>query len=314
MMKHQLIRLGVVATCVAVFAGCGKKDADEAEKKPEPTSKQEQKDIVQLSEESLPLAHIETVVVAPSSVNVPLRAPGRISFDLNHTAKITSTLEGRIQKMNYDVGALVKQDDVVAVIDSPESFKPLELKAPVEGRIVERQGTVGELLDKTKNLYTISDLNTVWCIAAVSENDIAAVRVGQPANLRVLAYPQETFAGKVALLSDAVDEKTRTIDVRIETDNQSAKLKAGMFADVEIVTSILNNVLVIPDEAIQRLEEQEIVFVAIDQRTFAKRVVKTGRAQNGKIEIDEGLKEGERVVGRGSFLLKSELLKGQFGE
>src|SRR2546422_9717164 len=147
MKRARLVCVLAVATGLAVFAGCDKKDADEAEKKSEPISKQEQKDIVQLSEESLPLAHIETVVVVPGNVSVPLRVPGRISFDLNHTAKITSTLEGRIQKMNYDVGASVKQGDVVAVIDNSESFKPLELKAPVEGRIVERQGTVGELLD-----------------------------------------------------------------------------------------------------------------------------------------------------------------------
>jgi multidrug efflux pump subunit AcrA (membrane-fusion protein) len=87
-----------------------------------------------------------------------------------------------------------------------------------------------------------------------------------------------------------------------------------MFADVEIVTSTADHVLVIPDEAIQRVDEQQMVFVATDAHTFAKRLVKTGHTQNGNIEIVDGLKEGERVVTKGSFLLKSELLKSEFGE
>ena len=84
--------------------------------------------------------------------------PGRVSFDLNHTAKVTSTLEGRIVKMNYDVGAPVQQGDVMALVDSPELLKPLELKAPSAGTVIERHGTVGEMVDRTKELYTISDL------------------------------------------------------------------------------------------------------------------------------------------------------------
>src|SRR5437667_77186 len=94
----------------------------------------------------------------------------------------------------------------------------------------------------------------------------AAVRVDQPAIVRTAAYPDETFAGKIVLVSPEVDEKTRTTEVRIETE--SPKLKPGMFADVEIVTDTVDHVLVIPDDAIQRLDEQEIVFVATDSHTF----------------------------------------------
>ena len=216
--------------------------------------------------------------------------------------------------MNYDVGAPVQQGDVMALVDSPELFKPLELKAPIGGQVIERIGTVGEMVDKTKELYTISDPTNVWVIADVNANDIAAVHVGQQAAIHTMAYPDEAFAGAVVLISPEVGEKTHTVDVRIEVDNQSVKLKPGMFTDTEIVTSTLDNVVVIPDEAIQRLDEQEIVFVATDAHTFTKRIVKTGHTQNGDIEILDGLRDGERVVTKGSFLLKSELSKNAFGE
>jgi multidrug efflux pump subunit AcrA (membrane-fusion protein) len=315
MIRHWSIQLGVVIACAALLTGCGQKDSDEAAKNPVPQPAPEQKDTVQLSDESLKLVTINTITVGHGKLSLTLRAPGHVSFNLNHTAKLTSTFEGRIAKMNYDVGAAVQEGDVMALIDSPEFLnKSLELKAPIAGHVIERHGTVGEIVDKGKELYTISDPTNVWVIADVNANDIAAVLIGQEATVHTTAYSDEAFAGKVVLVNPEVEEKSRTVQVRIETDNQNARLKPGMFADVEVVTSMVDNVVVIPDEAIQRLDDQEIVFVATDAHTFIKRTIKTGRAQNGNAEILDGLKDGERVVTKGSFLLKSELLKRQFGE
>jgi cobalt-zinc-cadmium efflux system membrane fusion protein len=315
MTRHWLIQLAFLMACVAVLTGCGKKDADETGKKFEATPKQEQKDVIQLSEESLKLVTIDVITVGHGTLALTLRAPGRISFNPNHTARVTSTFQGRIVKMNHDVGAPVQEGDVMALIDSPELLsKSLELKAPISGQVIERHGTLGEIVDQTKELYIISDPTNVWVLAAVNANDIAAVRVGQQAVTYTMAYPDEAFAGQVVLIGPGVDEKSQAVEVRIGVDNQGAKLKPGMFADVDIVTSTSDNVVLIPDEAVQRLNDQPIVFVATDTRTFTKRPVKTGRAQNGNTEILDNLKDGERVVTKGSFLLKSELLKSQLGE
>jgi multidrug efflux pump subunit AcrA (membrane-fusion protein) len=297
----------LIVICVALLVGCGKKDAPE--EKPSAATK----DTVQLSDESLKLVTLEFVTVAAGKLELTLPAPGRVSFNLNHTAKVTAMFEGRITKLNFDVGLPVHEGDVMALIDSPELLnKPLELKAPIAGQVIERHGVVGEIVDKGKDVYTVSDPTNVWVIASVNAVDLATVHVDQAATIRTAAYPDETFAGKIVLVSPEVDEKTRTVEVRIETE--SPKLKPGMFADVEIVTGTADRVLVIPDDAIQLVDEQPMIFVATDRHMFAKRRVKTGRAQNGNIEIVDGLKEGERVVTKGSFLLKSELLKSEFGE
>jgi multidrug efflux pump subunit AcrA (membrane-fusion protein) len=302
-----MTRRWFIILTIALLTGCSEKD------KPEEKPSAVPKDAVQLSDESLKLITLEIVPVAPGKLELTLPAPGRVSFNLNRTAKVTATFEGRIAKMNVDVGAPVHEGDVMALIDSPEFLnKPLELKAPITGQVIERRGAVGEIIDRGTDVYTISDPSHVWVIASVSAADVAAVRVDQPATIRTAAYPDETFAGRIVLVSPEVDEKTRTVEVRIETE--SPKLKPGMFADVEIVTGTAEHVLMIPDDAIQRIDEQEIVFVATDPHTFTKRIVKTGRRQSGKVEIVDGLKEGERVVTKGSFLLKSELLKSEFGE
>ena len=315
MKRARFISFIAVAASVALLMGCGKQESAEPEKQSAETPARAPKDTVQLGDESLKLVTINLITIGHGKLDLTLRVPGRVSFNLNHTAKVTPTFEGRIAKMNYDVGAAVHDGDVMALIDSPELLnKSLELKAPICGEVVERLGTVGEMVDKTKELYTISDPTDVWIIVDVNANDIGAVHVGQPVAIHTMAYPDEAFAGTVVLISPEVGEKSRTVDVRVAVGNPSAKLKPGMFADADIVTTSLDNVVAIPDEAIQRLDDQEIVFVATDPHTFAKRVIKTGRTQDGDTEVLDGLRDGERVVTKGSFLLKSELLKSEFGE
>jgi cobalt-zinc-cadmium efflux system membrane fusion protein len=204
---------------------------------------------------------------------------------------------------------------VVGLVETPELLgKSLALKAPIDGVIVERKATAGEAVDKTKEIYTISDPTQLWAIAEVKERDIAAVKVDQEATFAVLAYPQEKFHGKVVLLGNQVEAGSRTLEVRIAVDNADGRLKAGMFADVEIVTTILENVLLIPDGALQTDGENQIVFVALDGNKFEKRAVKLGQEQQGRVQVLEGLKAGDKVVTEGSFILKSEMLKAELGQ
>jgi cobalt-zinc-cadmium efflux system membrane fusion protein len=104
------------------------------------------------------------------------------------------------------------------------------------------------------------------------------------------------------------------LEVRIAVANTDGRLKPGMFADVEISTTALQDVLVIADTALQSLEDESIVFVAVSDNKFEKRVIKIGMEQHGRMQVLEGVKEGEKVVTDGSFILKSELLKGELGE
>src|SRR3990172_1181646 len=309
MTRSRRVALWGMAFILLLATGC----QQQAETQDEPVAGQapgdNQHDIVRLSQESLNLVNIEMTTIKRGNLPMIIRTAGRISFNLNQTAKVTSTFAGRISKMNVDIGALVQKQDIMALVDSPELLnKPLALKAPIDGQVIERHGTVGEAVDETKELYTISDLRSVWGIAEIKEKDIASVRVGQQAILRVLAYPKEAFTGKVVLIGHEVEEKTRTLEARIEVDNASGKLKPGMFADVELMTSVLEDVLVIPDNALQTLGDQQIVFIA-NGSEFTKRTVRVGRESGGQVEILEGVTESERVVTKGSFILKSELLK-----
>lgn len=299
---------------LALAFGCGKKDTDEAEKGPEQASIADHKDIVQLNEESRQNSHIESIAVVRTNIDIPLNVPGQIAYDLNRTSKVSSPVQGRILKMNYDMGAPVKQGDVVAVINSPDWVNPLELKAPLDGTVTERQGAVGDMIDAAKEFYTISDLGRVWCITSISEQDGAAVHVGQPAVVHVLAYPHEMFAGRVTLAGQVVDETTRTLEARVEVDNPDGKLKPGMFATVSLSTGRMENQLLVPDDALQTIQGQTCVFVEEQPGKYRLAAVRLGNTVDGRHVVQEGLDEGARVVISGSFVLKSELLKASMEE
>ena len=306
-MKHIFI----VPLLAVALAGCGKNEAA-VEATPEVAHEQ---NMVTLTKANLEHMTLKVDSVVLGSLGMTLKAAGRVSANLNKTAKVTPTLEGRLVKLNFDLNDRVKAGEVLALIESPELLgKQLELKAPVDGVIIERNATVGELVDKGREVFTISEPTRLWAIAEIKERDIAAVKVGQEATFTVLPYPQELFRGKVILVGNQVEAASRTLEVRIGVDNADGRLKPGMFADVGIVTTILDNVLLIPDSALQTDGDSQIVFVALDGNKFEKRVVKLGEEQQGRVQVLAGLKAGEQIATEGSFILKSEMLKGELGE
>jgi len=308
----KLIAFTLLAT---VLTGYGKPDEPDAAPESKSGEVQADENIVTLTKDNLVHFELNTEAARLGSLGMTLKAAGRVSLNLNKTAKVTPTLEGRLVKLNFDLNDPVKAGEVTALVESPELLgKQLEIKAPIDGVIIERKATAGELVEKSNAIYTISDPTQLWTMAEIKERDIAAVKTGQDATFTVLAYPQEKFKGKVVLIGNQVEDGSRTLEVRIAVDNTDGRLKSGMFADVEIVTTVLENVLIVPDSTLQTEGDNQIVFVALDGNKFEKRVVKLGLEQDGNVQILDGVKAGEKVVTDGSFILKSEMLKGQLGE
>jgi len=132
--------------------------------------------------------------------------------------------------------------------------------------------------------------------------------------VRVSSYPQETFAGKITYVADTIEPKTRTARVRCLVGNERGLLKLEMFATVEIPVGQTNPILTVPSSSIQQIDGRPVVFVRNSEAEFQKREVQTGVESQGYIEIRSGLKQGELVVSRGSFILKTAFLKHLIGE
>lgn len=191
--------------------------------------------------------------------------------------------------------------------------KPLlPVRSPIGGVITEKHAIVGELSDPSKSLYTVADLSSVWVIVDINEKDLAKVRRGQPAVVSIGAFPDLKLKGRITYVADLVDEATRTVKARIEVANPGRKLKPEMFATVELALAAdAPPVLAVPEDAVQDLDGKKVVFVAENETEFAARQVQPGRSASGMVEIVSGLKEGELYAVKGSFILKSEVKKGE---
>lgn len=188
----------------------------------------------------------------------------------------------------------------------------LPVRSPISGIITEKHAIVGELSDPSKSLYTIADLSSVWVVVDINEKDLAKIHRGQTASVSVGAFPDQKLKGRITYIADLVDQNTRTVKARIEVPNTGRKLKPEMFATIELALAAdAPPVLAVPEDALQDLDGKKVVFVAEKNDEFAARPVQTGRAAGGMVEIVSGLKDGEQYAVKGSFILKSEIKKGE---
>jgi len=189
----------------------------------------------------------------------------------------------------------------------------LMVPAPISGTITEKHAIIGELSDPSKSLFTVVDLSSIWIVVDIYEKDLAKVHKGQAATVTVDAYPDVKMTGRVTYLADVLDTTTRTLKARVEVANPDRKLKPEMFARIEL-TPPANSVitLVVPEDALQEIDGKKVLFVTDEkQEHFRPEAVETGRSSGGMVEIVSGIKEGNRYAVKGSFILKSELKKGE---
>ncbi|WP_321476829.1 efflux RND transporter periplasmic adaptor subunit [uncultured Paludibaculum sp.] len=193
--------------------------------------------------------------------------------------------------------------------DATDDPDAVPIKAPSAGVILRRLVSSGSVLSVGQEAFTISNLNSLWVIAGVNEADLAAVRPGMLARISVRAFPERTFAGTVLQLGEELDPATRTLKVRINLPNPQGNLKPEMFAQVDLEQGESRPALYIPESAVEDLNGQKVAFVQMGSDSFQVRTLKIGATTNGQVEVTGGINEGERVVTRGAFALKSELLK-----
>ena len=199
------------------------------------------------------------------------------------------------------IDALAKKTDLAATFS---------LNSPIDGIVVERNATIGASVGTDANLFKIIDLSQVWVDANVFEKDLQRVRAGQEVKLKVTAFPESTFSGRVIFVDSVVDPETRTVKVRTEVANPDGRLKPEMFANVQIVTDVNRAAISIPQSAVLNDDGKAIVFVA-DGNGYKKRQVQAGIQDNDRVEIVDGLSVGDRVVVKGNYLLLEQSRSGQ---
>jgi RND family efflux transporter MFP subunit len=196
---------------------------------------------------------------------------------------------------------------VARLRSAADVISELVVAAPLDGIVIARAVNPGQVVTAGQELFVITDLSTVWIIGDLYEKDFATVRIGLPATVTVPGVADRPVRGRVAYIDPRVDMATRTAKVRVEVPNPGGALRFGMFVQVAFETGTGQRRTLVPRAAVQTVGERSVVYVRTDEEgRFVERTVKLGPATGDHVQVDEGVKPGERVATEGSFLLRAE--------
>jgi cobalt-zinc-cadmium efflux system membrane fusion protein len=223
--------------------------------------------------------------------------------DVKTTESVVAGARNRLRVLMGRSDADLEKVERDRVIDSL-----VTIKSPIDGTVISRKIGPGQYVrsDSGEALFAISDLSTMWLKAAVPENDIPLIRVGQEIEVKVTAIPDRVFRAKISAIGAASDAATRRVVVRSELPNPDHQLKAEMFASFKITTSEGSRAPAVPVESIIWDGDVATVWVETAPKVFRRRVVQVSTQQDGLVEILQGVHEGEKVVARGAIFVDNE--------
>ena len=213
-------------------------------------------------------------------------------------------------------GLTTQQLDEIASSAKPQIDLPIY--STVSGIVTERKVTQGQYVNAGEVLFTITDLSTIWVKADVYQPDLPSVHTGQPVEITSDSLRGTMLHGRVGFLDTSINPQTRTASARIEVPNPGMRLRPGMFVQVKFAAPSAHDVLAVPRSAVLDTGLRKLVYVAKGNGEFEGRQVQLGPAGTDYYPVLAGLKEGERIVSQGSFLIDSQTritggMTGMFG-
>ncbi|MBS0548801.1 MAG: efflux RND transporter periplasmic adaptor subunit [Proteobacteria bacterium] len=319
-MKRLLEYALVAALCVAAVAAAGRyvlrdggpaaKPATEAQKAEEghkDEGKHGHDEPVKMSDAQVAAAGIELLTAGPRELQQTLRLNGLVQPNQETLVKVTSRFPGVIRSMRKRLGDPVRKDEVLATVESNQSLTTFELKAPMDGTVIDRDGTLGEFASEQKPLFTVADLSTMWVDFAVYRRDFGRVRAGD----RIVIDLDDGGApveSRIDYVSPIGASDTQSAVARAVVPN-GGRLRAGLFVTGRVVLSARPAAVVVAAGAVQTLEGKTVVFRR-EEGGFAPREVVLGERDADWAEVRSGLAAGDVYAGRNSFVIKAEIGKG----
>jgi membrane fusion protein, heavy metal efflux system len=195
-----------------------------------------------------------------------------------------------------------------------ENDELVPIATPASGYVLEKNVTPGVTIQPSTDAFVVGDLSHLWMLASVRADQLARLHVGQSAVVSLPDAPGETFSGKVANLGQRFDPTTRQMQIRIEFTNTGGRLRPEMLARAELLVGEKKAALLVPQDAVQQVNGQDAVFVRLSADHFVVRPIQAGDSAQGQVRVISGIQTGDQVVTRGSFLVKSQLLRSSIGD
>ena len=224
---------------------------------------------------------------------------------------ITMDAEQKLRNLGFGDAELAQ------ILETKDTKNLLNVVAPIDGTVVARHAVKGEAVQATTQLFAVADTSRMWVWIDVYESDIQKLKAGQSVSFVVSGTsPDEGYAtvGQVTWIGAEVNEQTRTTRVRAEVTNPDGNLRANQFGEATIQIGTEHKAVVVPKEAVQRKDKVDVVFLPEGEGTYRPRRVTTKPTDRSDVlEVTWGLQPGQRVVSKGAFLLKTEIMKGAIG-
>jgi multidrug efflux pump subunit AcrA (membrane-fusion protein) len=195
-----------------------------------------------------------------------------------------------------------------------ENNELVPIASPASGYVLEKNVTPGATIQPSTDAFVVGDLSRLWMLASVRADQLARLHVGQSAVVSLPDAPGEAFSGKVANLGQRFDPTTRQMQVRIEFTNTRGRLRPEMLARAELPVGEKKAALLVPQDAVQQVNGQDAVFVRVSADHFVMHPIQAGESAQSMVRVISGIHPGDQVVTRGSFLVKSQLLRSSIGD
>lgn len=270
-----------------------------------------EKNIVSLTPGEMEEFGIKVDTAVSGILTETVRVTGEIEFNADRHAHIVPRYSGIVREVHKRLGDRVRKGEILAVIESNESMSTYAIRSLIDGTVIGKHITLGEMLGEDVPAFEIADLSDVWVDLRVYPKDLPLVREGQQVILSAGEdLPEKT--GRISYLSPAVDEHTRTALARVVLPNNGNRWSPGTFVTGRIRVKSREVSLLLPKSALQIVEGRPSVFVRTDQG-FIPVPVETGAENETHISIVTGMDPDQAFISQGAFTLKSQLEKDGFG-
>jgi cobalt-zinc-cadmium efflux system membrane fusion protein len=201
----------------------------------------------------------------------------------------------------------------LGVVGGTDGASRYTLDSPIAGVVTQRHATIGRLVDTERVLFEVVDTSSMWAELDIAERDVARVAIGQTVTVTVDGLGGQEFAGTLSYIAPAMDTHTRTARGRVALDNPDGLLRGNMFERAQIGVGGSGAAVAVPRQAVQRAKDAQLVFVRVAEDAFEARRVQVGSGDAELVEVSGRVAPGDEVATEGSFLLKTETLKGSIG-
>lgn len=265
---------------------------------------------VELTADQIKAAGIGLAQAGPARLREVLPLYGVVAPNAERVREVAARFPGVIRSVQRKIGDTVRQGDTLATVESNESLQTYAVVAPQGGVITARNANPGEQTGD-KILFTVADLSTVWVELSLFPRDVAKVRLGQ--KVRVRSVDAGLAAeGRVVYVAPVGSSTSQTLSARVLLNNDERRWAPGLYVSAEVTLGESEVPLAVRNEALQTVEGKTVVFVQTEHG-FEPRPLSVGRSDRELSEVLEGLAAGDTYATKNSFILKSELGKGEAG-